>query len=90
MTDMMYFIKLLETKAFNKEQCEEIKVGFKSGLSQNEVGVYAKPEFTKEQMIQLRKGFDMGLSIEQVRSYANPWLNPCLMADARYKIIHCL
>ena len=45
---------------------EQIRTGFESGLSVEQVGVYAKPEFNEYQMREIRCGFNEGLSIEQV------------------------
>ena len=51
---------------------EQIRTGFESGLSVEQVGVYAKPEFNEYQMREIRCGFNEGLSIEQVSVYAKP------------------
>lgn len=51
---------------------EQIRTGFESGLSVEQVSVYAKPEFNEYQMREIRCGFNEGLSIEQVSVYAKP------------------
>lgn len=62
-------------KDFTEDQMNEIKNGFKNGLSEEQVSVYAKPEFNEYQMRGIRRGFNEGLSIEQISVYAKPEFN---------------
>lgn len=62
-------------KDFTEDQINEIKNGFKNGLSEEQIDVYAKPEFDKHQMSVIRNGFKNGLSMEQVKAYAKPELS---------------
>lgn len=70
-------------KDFTEDQMNEIKNGFKNGLSEEQVSVYAKPEFNDEQMAEIRKGFESGLSVEQVSVYAKPEFNEYQMRGIR-------
>lgn len=70
-------------KEFTENQMDEIKNGFKNGLSEEQVSVYAKPEFSCVQMNEIESGFINGLSIEQVSVYAKPKLSCDQMSEIR-------
>lgn len=59
-------------KAFAERQMNEIENGFKNGLSEEQIDVYARPEFDASQMYAIRMGFINGLSMEQISIYAKP------------------
>lgn len=59
----------------------EIRKGFESGLSVEQVSVYAKPEFNEYQMRGIRRGFNEGLSIEQISVYAKPEFSCVQMSE---------
>lgn len=68
-------------KDFTEDQMNEIKNGFKNGLSEEQVSVYAKPEFNEYQMRGIRRGFNEGLSIEQISVYAKPEFSCVQMSE---------
>ena len=51
---------------------EEIRKGFKDGLTMEQVKLYADPKFNYSQMEAIREGFKNGLTMEQVKVYADP------------------
>ena len=59
-------------KDFAERQMREIENGFKNGLSEEQIDVYARPEFNESQMYAIRMGFVNGLSMEQISIYAKP------------------
>ena len=63
----------LSSIPFNEHQLFEIKEGFASELSYEQIAVYARPEFNCKQMEQIRLGFENALPIECVLIYANPF-----------------
>lgn len=70
-------------KDFTEDQINEIKNGFKNGLSEEQIDVYAKPEFNSKQMEELKDGLERGLSIEQVSVYTKPEFNEYQMRKIR-------
>lgn len=70
-------------KEFTENQMDEIKNGFKNGLSEEQVDVYVKPEFNESQMRKIRMGFESGFSMEQVSVYAKPEFNGFQMEQIR-------
>ncbi len=57
---------------FDYRQMYEIRLGLHSGLTLEQVKVYANPDFNNDQMQQIRWGLIDGLTIKQVKLYANP------------------
>ena len=57
---------------FDSKQMEQIRTGFKNGLTMEQVAGYADPKFNWNQMRQIRAGFENGLTMEQVAGYADP------------------
>ena len=51
---------------FNEEQMLQIRAGFESGLTIEEVETYAKPEFDNQKMEELRLGIESNISLETV------------------------
>ena len=50
---------------------QEIREGFTSNLTAEQVNLYANPKLDVLQMREIQKGFYKGLSIEQVQQYAD-------------------
>ena len=55
---------------FDEHQMREIRLGFKNGLTDAQVSVYANAGFGLGQMVQIRLGFQNGLTDAQVSVYA--------------------
>lgn len=52
-------------------EMNQVRYGFKEGLTMEQVRFYAKKEFDANQMIQIRKCYKVGLTMEQVALIAN-------------------
>ena len=78
------FIKQCEESGqFYNTQMEQIREGFKNGLSMEQVQVYAKKNFNWEQMQRIRESFEEGLSIEQVQVFAKSKFNVYQMYEIK-------
>ena len=66
-----------------KYQMEEIKNGFKSGLSMQQVQFYADSKFDGWQMEQIRLGFENSLPMKQIQFYADSKFNQYQMEQIR-------
>jgi len=71
-------------------QLEEVRLGFKYGLTREQVEFYAKPYFEALQMDEIRLGFERGLSFEQVSVYAKPEFGYNEMREIRLGFEHGL
>lgn len=69
---------------FSDRKMIQIRYGFISGLTAEQIGFYADPRYDWQQMLQLRHGFENGLTTEQVSLYANPRFTPGQMERIRY------
>lgn len=56
----------------NREQLDEIAAGIRDGLTEEQIGVYAKPEFSPIQMNSLRYALTSSLTPEQIARIADP------------------
>ena len=70
-------------KVFDRSQMQQIREGFKNGLSMEQIQVYADSKFEWGQMGQIRWGFEHDLSVEQVKIYAKPEFNGYQMSEIR-------
>ena len=75
-----------EALGMNSFQLQEIRSGFMSGLTIQQVDLYAVPEFSSMQMREIRLGFVAGLSFDQVSSYAKPTMTEKDMETVRNRI----
>jgi len=75
-----------EALGMNSFQLQEIRSGFMSGLTIQQVDLYAVPEFSSMQMREIRLGFEAGLSFDQVSSYAKPTMTEKDMETVRNRI----
>lgn len=57
---------------FDEYQQYEIEFGIKSGLTNEQINIYAKPEFYWDQMKEIRTGLEQGLDVSV---YAKPEFN---------------
>lgn len=56
----------------NREQLDEIAAGIRDGLTEEQIGVYAKPVFSPIQMNSLRYALTSSLTPEQIARIADP------------------
>ena len=68
---------------FNDLQMDEIRRGFITGLTEEQVSLYATSEFNNDQMREIRIGLETGLSNEQVSLYAKPYFSGFQMSVIR-------
>lgn len=73
-----------KSKKFTKNQLVQIKWGLDNGLSDEQVGIYAKQKFNDRQMQEMRLGLEKGSSIEDVQSYAMTKYNDSQMTEIRW------
>lgn len=83
---MEEYIKKYKLLGLNYYQIEEVKEGFKNGLTIEQVDYYAKPIFDHLQMEELRLAFQDGFTYEQVDSFGKPEFNHEAMNHARIKL----
>lgn len=57
-------LKKYKKKGFIDSQLEQIKFGFKNGLTKEQVDIYAKDIYKWEQMAYIRMGLEDGLEVE--------------------------
>ena len=66
----------------------EMRLGFESGLAEEQVKTLANPKFTENQMYEIRKGLEENLSLEQIRIYAIPYFTVEQMREMRWGFEH--
>jgi hypothetical protein len=62
----------LQHEDLDEFQLRQVLLGFKQGLTEDEISVYAKTEFDYTQMHEIRLGFVRKLDVEKIKEYANP------------------
>lgn len=75
---------------FDLFQIIEIKKGFESGLTPEQVKIYAEPSFDYHQMIAIRAGLEFGLTQEQVKICADPLFSHFQMHEIIDGFVHGL
>ena len=85
LTEEEQFIQECEDSGkFNEDQMYQIRLGFKKGLTMEEVKLYADSKFRYGQMQEIYWGFeDSDLTIEQVKLYAKPEFKANQMHEIR-------
>ena len=61
----------------------QIRLGYKNGLTDEQVKVYATKAFRSDQMKQIRIGFESNLNDEQVKAYAKSQISSTQMEMIR-------
>lgn len=79
-------IDLYRQKGLNDYQLNEIKEGFKNGLSKEQVDIYAKEEFNFMQMQELRLGLQHGLNEKEMAVFLSKDVDYKAMQHARMQI----
>lgn len=74
--------EIVTSYEYSSQKCE-ILHGFESGLTLEQIKLYAKPEFSYHQMRQIRFGFENGLTNEQVSFYAKLKYDSSVMNEIR-------
>jgi len=80
------FAIILETLTTTK-QLEQVRLAIESGLSYEQIVIFAHPEFGGKKMAQMRTGFEYGLTIEQVKVYAKPELSVLQMKHLKLALV---
>lgn len=83
----MDIIKEYLEKGFNLHQMEEIKEGFKNGLTIQQVDLYAKDCFDHLQMREIRIALQDNMDIEKIKIFALPEFNYDAMNHTRVKLM---
>lgn len=63
---------------------EQIRTGFESGLSVEQVGVYAKPELSANQIYAAMNGLRNGISTDKINDIINSGMSPEEMSNAMF------
>ena len=68
---------------YSHYQMEQIRLGLKHGLAEDQVRLFAEPGFNEHQMYQIRLGLEHGLTKEQAGIYAVPEFDAWQMEEIR-------